>query len=144
MKSLFVLFAGHFLKHSALLLTNNNLFVTQESGELTLPEESSRIELVESVLLTLHRVFTYDANNFVNQERFDALAQPIVDQLENTMGTKEDYNKRANDLIVPCIASFASAIPDDSLHKLLVYQTLLKTRHAKAYVRSAALNALVR
>ncbi|XP_035743591.1 HEAT repeat-containing protein 1-like [Vespa mandarinia] len=143
LKSLFVLFAGHFLKHSAILLTNNNLFVSQESGELTLPEESSRIELVESVLLTLHRVFTYDANNFVNQERFDALAQPIVDQLENTMGTKEDYDKRANDLIVPCIASFASAIPDDSLHKLLVYQTLLKTRHAKAYVRSAALNALV-
>ncbi|KAK2580959.1 hypothetical protein KPH14_006024 [Odynerus spinipes] len=143
LKSLFVLFAGHFLKHAALLLSNNNPFVSEEPGELTLPDESSQIELVESILLTLHRVFSYDANNFINQERFDALAQPIVDQLENTMGTKEEYSKRADELIVPCIASFASAIPDDSLHKLLVYQTLLKTRHAKAHVRSAALNALV-
>ncbi|XP_014600761.1 PREDICTED: HEAT repeat-containing protein 1 isoform X1 [Polistes canadensis] len=143
LKSLFVLFAGHFLQHAAYLLTNNNQYVSQESNEYTLSEESNRIELVESILLTLHRVFSFDANNFVNQERFDALAQPIVDQLENTMGTKEEYIKRANDLIVPCIASFANAIPDDSLHKLLVYQTLLKTRHAKAYVRSAALNALI-
>ncbi|XP_015171671.1 PREDICTED: HEAT repeat-containing protein 1 isoform X2 [Polistes dominula] len=143
LKSLFVLFAGNFLQHAAHLLTNNNQFVSQESNEYTLTEESNRIELVESILLTLHRVFTFDANNFVNQERFDTLAQPIVDQLENTMGTKEEYIKRANDLIVPCIASFASAIPDDSLHKLLVYQVLLKTRHAKAYVRSAALNALI-
>ncbi|KAI4480692.1 hypothetical protein M0802_014164, partial [Mischocyttarus mexicanus] len=143
LKSLFVLFAGHFLQHAAHLLTNNNQFVCQKSNEYTLTEESSRIELVESILLTLHRVFSFDANNFVNQERFDVLAQPIVDQLENTMGTKEEYIKRANDLIIPCIASFASAIPDDSLHKLLVYQTLLKTRHAKAYVRSAALNTLI-
>lgn len=143
MKSLFVLFAGKFLVHAASLLSNNNTFVNETPQALTLPEESSRIELVEAILLTVHRVFSYDAHNFVNQERFETLAQPIVDQLENTMGTVEEYENRANTLIVPCIASFASAIPDDSLHKQLVYQTLLKTRHAKPYVRSAALNALV-
>lgn len=120
------------------------MFVIDSPEELTLPDESSRIELVEAILLTLHRVFDYDAHNFVSQDRFEILMQPIVDQVENTMGTREDYESRANQLIVPCIASFASAIPDDSLHKQLVYQTLLKTRHAKPYVRSTALNALVR
>lgn len=60
------------------------------------------------------------------------------------MGGKEAYEKRSKELIVPCIASFAGAIQDDSLHKQLVYQTLLKTRHVKSYVRSSALNALVR
>ncbi|KOC65167.1 HEAT repeat-containing protein 1 [Habropoda laboriosa] len=143
LKSLFVLFAGHILKHAAVLLSSNNPLITEEPQEMTLPEESSKIELVEAVLLTLYRVFSYDAHNFVDQERFDTLVQPIVDQLENTMGTKEEFEKRANELVVPCIAAFASAIPDDSLHKHLVYQTLLKTRHTKPYVRSAALHAVV-
>lgn len=126
------------------MLNNNNTFINDTAQELMLPDESSRIELVEAILLTLHRVFSYDAHNFVSQERFEILMQPIVDQIENTIGTKEEYESRADRLIVPCIASFASAIPDDSLHKQLVYQTLLKTRHAKPYVRSTAMNALVR
>ncbi|XP_053983600.1 HEAT repeat-containing protein 1 [Hylaeus volcanicus] len=143
LKSLFVLFAGHFLKHAAVLLSSNNPSITIEPQEMTLTDDLSKTELVEAILLTLYRVFSYDAHNVVNQERFETLAQPIVDQLENTMGTKEEYEKRTNELVVPCIAAFAGAIPDDSLHKQLVYQTLLKTRHAKPYVRSAALNALV-
>ncbi|XP_060815512.1 HEAT repeat-containing protein 1 [Bombus pascuorum] len=143
LKSLFVLFAGHFIKHAAILLSSNNPAIIEEPQEMTLPEESSKIELVEAILLTLYRVFSYDAHNFVSQERFEILAQPIVDQLENTLGSTEGYEKRASELVVPCIAAFASAIPDDSLHKQLVYQTLLKTRHTKPYVRTAALNALV-
>ncbi|XP_031838490.1 HEAT repeat containing 1 homolog l(2)k09022 [Nomia melanderi] len=143
LKSLFVLFAGHFLKHAATSLSSNNPAITEEPQEMTLPEEKSKIELVEAILLTLYRVFSYDAHNFVNQERVEMLAQPIVDQLENTMGGREEYEKRARELIVPCIAAFANAIADDSLHKQLVYQTLLKTRHAKPYVRSATLNAIV-
>ncbi|XP_076648122.1 HEAT repeat containing 1 homolog l(2)k09022 [Halictus rubicundus] len=143
LKSLFVLFAGHFLKHAAVLLSSNNPAITEEPQEMTLPEETNKIELVEAILLTLYRVFSYDAHNFVNQERVETLAQPIVDQLENTMGGREEYEKRASELVVPCIAAFANAIADDSLHKQLVYQTLLKTRHAKPHVRSAALNALV-
>ncbi|XP_012058493.1 PREDICTED: HEAT repeat-containing protein 1 [Atta cephalotes] len=143
LKSLFVLFTGLFLKHAASLLSSNNMFVTDTPQELTLPDESSKIELVEAILLTLYRVFSYDVHNVVVENRYEILMQPIVDQVENTMGTREEYEIRASQLIVPCIASFASAISDDSLHKQLVYQTLLKTRHAKPYVRSTALNALV-
>lgn len=130
--------------HAVSLLKNNNTFVNDVPHELTLPEESDRIELVEAILLTLYRVFNYDARNFINQDRFEILAQPLVDQLENTMGTREEYESRASRLIVPCIASFVGAIPDDMLHKQLISQTLLKTKHAKPYVRSTALNALVR
>lgn len=126
-----------------MLLSSNNPAVMEEPQEMTLLEESSKIELIEAILLTLYRVFSFDAHNFVNQERFEILSQPIVDQLENTIGSTKDYEKRASELVVPCIAAFASAIPDDSLHKQLVYQTLLKTRHPKPYVRSAALSAVV-
>lgn len=145
LKSLFVLFAGHIVKHAASLLTGNNILLSSEEPlETTLESEASKIELVEEILLTLLRVFTYDAHDFVNQERFETLMQPIVDQIENTLGTKEDYEQRARNYIAPCIAALAGATPDDSLHKQLVYQVLLKTRHTKSYVRNAALNSLVR
>ncbi|XP_051158147.1 HEAT repeat-containing protein 1 [Leptopilina boulardi] len=143
LKSLFVLFAGHFLKHAALLLSANNLSINDEIQETTIDDESSRIELIEVILLTLLRVFSYNAHDFLTQERFSILLQPIVDQIENTMGTKEEYEKRSNELIVPCVASFAAATSDDSLHKQLVYQILLKSRHTKAYVRNSALNSIV-
>ncbi|XP_058792928.1 HEAT repeat-containing protein 1 homolog [Phymastichus coffea] len=144
LKSLFVLFAGHFLKHAASLLIGNNI-KSCEGGSLetTLQNEAGRIELIEEILLTLYRVFTYDARDFVNQERFDTLMQPIVDQIENTIGTDQQYEKRANELIVPCIAAFVGSIPDDSLHKQLVYQILLKTKNEEPRVRNTALNAIV-
>lgn len=144
LKSLFVLFAGHFLKHAASLLVGNNI-KTCENGalETTLQDEASRIELIDEILLTLFRVFTYDARDFVNQERFETLMQPIVDQIENTIGTDDQYEKRAKDLIVPCIAAFVGSIPDDSLHKQLVYQILLKTKNEEPRVRNTALSAIV-
>ena len=122
---------------------NNITYYTNEKSEMTLPNEASQIEVIEEILLTFLRVFSYDSHDFVNKERFDTLMQPIIDQIENTIGSWDKYEKRAKDLIVPCIASFAGAISDDSLHKQLVYQVLLKTRHAKPYVRSCALSALV-
>lgn len=117
--------------------------INDEIQETTIEDESRRIELIEVILLTLLRVFSYNAHDFLTQERFSILLQPIVDQIENTMGTKEEYEKRSNDLIVPCVASFAAATSDDSLHKQLVYQILLKSRHTKAYVRNSALNSIV-
>lgn len=131
------------MKHAASLLSGNNVVLQNEVLETTLPEESSRIELVEAILLTMLRVFSYDAHDFVNQERFETLMQPIVDQIENTMGSAQQYERRAKELIVPCVAAFAGAIPDDCLHKQLVYQVLLKTRHSKPHVRTSALSALV-
>ncbi|XP_012257559.2 HEAT repeat-containing protein 1 [Athalia rosae] len=143
LKSLFVLFAGHFLKHAGSLLTSNNQSLIDEPQQLTLDHEVHQIELIEAILLTLYRVFMYDPRNFVDEVRFTTLAQPIIDQLENIVGGREAYEKRSKELIVPCIANFAGAIQDDSLHKQLVYQTLLKTRHVKSFVRGSALNAVV-
>lgn len=44
LKSLFVLFAGHFLKHAAVLLSSNNPTIVEEPREMTLPDESSKID----------------------------------------------------------------------------------------------------
>ncbi|XP_014226389.1 HEAT repeat-containing protein 1 [Trichogramma pretiosum] len=144
LKSLFVLFAGAIVKHVSNLLTANNVLTSsEEKSEATLDDEASQMELIQEILLTLRRVFTYDGHDFVNQERFDILMQPIVDQIENTLGSREQYEARMKEYLVPCIAAFANATPDDSLHKQLTYQILLKTRNTNPLVRNTALNAMV-
>lgn len=61
--------------------------------------------------------------------------QPVVDQLENTLGGIQGLKARAAEYIIPCVSQFAVAIADDSLWKLLNYQILLKTRHNDAEIR---------
>nr|CAD7598236.1 unnamed protein product [Timema genevievae] len=152
LKGLFVLFAGHFLKNAAGLLDANNLAKTDTlyfgSGKLAKTKANL---LLQQILKTLHRVFMYDRQKFINKERFDVLMQPIVDQLanalvmlsltvedreiqvrislENTLGGVEGLQSRASSFVQPCIAEFAVAIADDALWKDLNYQILLKTSH---------------
>jgi len=40
--------------------------------------------------------------------------------MKNIIGTRENYEIRANQIIVSCIASFASVISNDPLHKQLI------------------------
>nr|CAD7441758.1 unnamed protein product [Timema bartmani] len=82
LKGLFVLFAGHFLKNAAGLLDANNLAKTDTlyfgSGKLAKTKANL---LLQQILKTLHGVFMYDRQKFINKERFDVLMQPIVDQV---------------------------------------------------------------
>jgi hypothetical protein len=46
-------------------------------------EEASAQLLLQYLLQTLYRVFQHDSGQgFVNKERFDALMQPLVDQVK--------------------------------------------------------------
>lgn len=132
LKGLFVLFAGHFIKNAAELLDACNL---SKSEELYFESDVKNIALVNGILKTLHVVFLYDSQNFLNKERFESLMQPIVDQLENTLGGVVSLKARAREVLIPCVSQFAVATADDSLWKLLNYQVLLKTRHNDAEIR---------
>lgn len=132
MKGLFVLFAGHFIKNAAELLDACN---NSKNEELFFDSEDKCTSLVNYIIKTLHVVFLYDSQNFMNKDRFETLMQPVVDQLENTIGGIDNLKSRAAESIIPCIAQFAVATADDSLWKLLNYQVLLKTRHNEAEIR---------
>lgn len=82
LKGLFVLFAGHFLKHAAEVLDLNN------SGKQTTPyfgdgadAERKTCSLISCILGTFHKIFLFDSENFINKDRFDLVLQPIVDQV---------------------------------------------------------------
>lgn len=140
LKGLFVLFAGHFIKNAADLLDACN---TSKTEHLYFDSDQKCSILIEHILKTLHVVFLYDNQNFINKERFEALMQPLVDQLENTLMGLGELKRRAVDVLIPCISQFAVTIADDSLWKLLNYQILLKTRHNDAEIRLMSLECLV-
>lgn len=75
-------FVNYFILNAAVLLDENNLSKNKETsfgcGE---DAESKASELVEAILKTLYTVFLYDANHFINRERFDTIMQPVVDQV---------------------------------------------------------------
>ncbi|XP_046961956.1 HEAT repeat-containing protein 1 [Vanessa cardui] len=140
LKGLFVLFAGHFVKNAAELLDACN---NSKTEDLFFDTDEKCISLIKYVIKTLHIVFLYDSQTFLNKDRFETLMQPIVDQLENTVGGIASLKSRATGFIIPCISQFAVATADDSLWKLLNYQVLLKTRHNDAEIRLAGLECLV-
>ncbi|RZC33246.1 HEAT repeat-containing protein 1 -like [Asbolus verrucosus] len=139
LKSLFVLFAGHFLNNAAQILDVCNVI---KSEDLYFAEEEKNILLLEKVLKTLHAVFNYDNHKFMNKDRFQVLMQPLVDQLENNLGGIECLERRNADLVTPCIVQFAVATADDALWKQLNYQILLKMKHTSPNIRLISLHCL--
>jgi len=85
LKGLFVLFAGRLVQNASALLDRTNVCKLQDSGtEGEAYEEASAQLLLQYVLQTLYRVFQHDSGQgFVNKERFDALMQPLVDQVQH-------------------------------------------------------------
>uniref|UniRef100_UPI0037E97E07 HEAT repeat-containing protein 1 n=1 Tax=Semicossyphus pulcher TaxID=241346 RepID=UPI0037E97E07 len=143
LKGLFVLFAGNLVKPFADLLRLTN---TSKTDELLF--DSSRAEeksslLLQLVLDCLHKIFLYDTHRFLSKERADALLGPLVDQLENTVGGAQVYERRVTQHLVPCVGQFSVALSDDALWKTLNYQILLKTRHTDAKVRFSSLLVLM-
>lgn len=132
LKGLFVLFASHFIKNAADLLDSCN---NSKNEEHYFDSEDKCLTLIQYIIKTLNIVFLYDSQSFLNKDRFETLMQPVVDQLENTMGGIPSLKRRAEEFIIPCVAQFAVATADDSLWKLLNYQILLKTRHNDAEIR---------
>ncbi|XP_075991949.1 HEAT repeat containing 1 homolog l(2)k09022 [Anticarsia gemmatalis] len=140
LKGLFVLFAGHFIKNASDLLDACN---NSKTEDLYFDSEEKCLMLIKFIIKTLHIVFLYDSQSFLNKDRFETLMQPVVDQLENTLGGIVSLKARATEYIIPCVSQFAVATADDSLWKLLNYQILLKTRHNDAEIRLTALDCLV-
>merc|ERR1712008_151714 len=66
----------------------------------------SAVELVNVVLDTLTKVFLYDSVGFTNQERFNLMVKPLVDQLENCIGGDEAYEDRLSNHFIPCVIKF--------------------------------------
>ncbi|XP_064605769.1 LOW QUALITY PROTEIN: HEAT repeat-containing protein 1-like [Liolophura sinensis] len=143
LRSLFTLFAGHIIKHTARMLDENN---NSKDGDLFFGSGREAEQKADQLLIYLYsylyKCFLYDSEGFVSKERFQTLMQPLCDQIENTVGGEDLFEKRVGTHLVPCLAQFAVAAQDDALWRSLNYQILLKTRSPSAEVRFAALLVL--
>lgn len=85
--------------------------------------------LLKYVLDTLKTIFLHDSVKFTNQERFQMMLHPLINQLENTKIGKETYKDLVTHHLIPCVLKFTSAVGDDSLWKELNRAILLKLRN---------------
>ena len=143
LKGLFVIFSCHFIRNAAEVIIDTD--ATQRNG--TLPFESPNADantllLLEFVLRCLYRVCLHENENFIDKERFETLMEPLVDQLENQLGSPEIVRRRVSKLLVPLLAQLAVAASDDYLWKTLHYRLLQKTRSESHHVRLGSLSAM--
>ncbi|XP_077481923.1 HEAT repeat-containing protein 1 [Stigmatopora argus] len=139
LKGLFVLFAGNLVKPFADLLREINVSKTDEPFfESKCSVEKSDL-LLNFILDCMYKICLFDTQRFLNKDRADALMVPLIDQLENTLGGYEAYQRRVTKHLIPCLAQFAVALADDTQWKSLNYNVLLKCRHADAKVRFSSL-----
>ncbi|XP_013878794.1 HEAT repeat-containing protein 1 [Austrofundulus limnaeus] len=143
LKGLFVLFAGNLVKPIADILKQTNSSRTDELIFDSDRSEEKNCLLLQLVLDCLQKIFLYDTQKFLNQDRAEALLVPLVDQLENCLGGQQVYQNRVTQHLVPCVGQFSVALADDSQWKTLNYQILLKTRHSDAKVRFSSLIMLM-
>lgn len=129
LKSLFVLFASDFIDDVPDLLNKSLASEIPNSDEALLAK--TRL-LIESVVETLHQVFLHDSRGFINGARFEAILQPLVDQIENEIVL--DSTKSMN-LVSSCLAQLGQAVNDDIQWKQLNYQILMKTRNNESRIR---------
>ena len=96
-----------------------------------------------SMLATIHRVMVHDTEHFFDRERFDAIMQPLVDQLESPLaGDGEQRYPNLCAHVVPVLGQLAVTVSNDSMWKSLNHQTLLLTRSGQSDVRRGALRCL--
>ncbi|XP_068676688.1 HEAT repeat-containing protein 1-like isoform X1 [Montipora foliosa] len=145
LKGLFVLFAGYIVKNCASVLDATNL---SKTGGSIFPDVSENrgvrqtSMLLNYMLNCLYKCLVYDTHGFLDNDRFQCLMQPLVDQIENLLGGEVEFKERLSRYLAPCLAQFAVAAGNDAQWKPLNYQVLLKTRDKSSLVRFAALKVL--
>ena len=97
------------------------------------------VELWKNVVLSLTKFLTYDNDNAFNQERYDKVLQPLVDQMDVAVGVSKDdhaeYLTRMRTYLVPCFGAMAINLGNDASWKQMNYQVLMKSRCEAPEVR---------
>lgn len=133
LKTLFLLFARDIINDAANLLNEYNAAKQNIEEDV----EALTSDIVKSILNTLYTLFLHDSNGFINNQRFEALMQPLVDQLENRLVLESEELQQ---VLQTCLAQLAAAVSNDIMWKQLNYQVLMKTRTNVPEVRILSFN----
>ncbi|CAF1425503.1 unnamed protein product, partial [Didymodactylos carnosus] len=146
LKSLFSLFAGHIIQHAATTLDLLNLSKNEKQDQKYFSDnkfaDDNAIELINGILGTISNICLFDSVGFINNERFQLLMSPVVDQLEQHVPTTVDYQQWIERHVSPCIVNLTAASKEEPLWRRLHYQLLLKTKSDSSQIRLATLHIL--
>lgn len=140
LKNLFVVVAKTFLKNAASELDSHN--VSKDNTIEFANQPHLQNQHLNNILDTLKTCFINDDGHLLDKDSFEALLQPLVDQLDNVGRDEEAYQKRISQHLGSCVGHFMAAVSDNALWKKLNYQILLKTRDDSPVVRFAAIQVI--
>jgi len=106
------------------------------------PDVAAHAALLPCILDALQACALYDTVNLLDNERFPKLVEPVAAQLENYLGGEEEYKRRVECHVIPCLVQFAITVHDDQLWKPLHHAVLRRTRSDNPSVRLAALTVV--
>lgn len=130
-----------FTNNAAELLNNCHLGKQRDDADgLFFPGDMDKCgTLIEGILRSYLNIFTYDANKFMDQSRFDTLCKVLVDQLENEIVLRDP---ELTEIASKAVSQMGLSI-DDSLWRQLNYALLMKTKHQDHRVRLLSLRTVV-
>jgi len=137
LQGLFLLFVHELLEKSADVLS----FLSKGTApkDMTLSRE-----LLICVMDCFTSIFTYDTHGFMNRERFQMVAKPIVKQIETSLFEEDisSYKTFYGEHYQQCVVKLASAVNDPVCWKTLNIELLNRTKSDDVQVRLAVLNVI--
>ena len=106
-----------------------------------------QVQLAQQALEAVRVCCTHDSNDFVDEERYNAMMPAVVGLLPITLydngdGGDDQYSVFVKGSLAPCLVALALSVGKDTLWKPLTHHVLMATRHTRSAVRLAALHTL--
>jgi U3 small nucleolar RNA-associated protein 10 len=111
LRQFFVPYFSHLLRTAVEVLSDD--------GEHSIHYGTDFGMLQHLVMTSMGACFKYDEEEFMTAERFEALVQPLVDQLNNEHEEEASYLARAQNDVVPTLTEFMANTRDNKLWKKL-------------------------
>nr|CAB3252288.1 HEAT repeat-containing protein 1 [Phallusia mammillata] len=144
LKSLFTSLAVDLLPHFAKMFEVSPVNYQENEDETRLAAEY-RIRMSNG-LQTLTTLLQADPS-FVNQERFDLICQPLVNEVQKVIEdgdqAKNNFDEYVSKFVVPLIGELAACSNNNIAWQPLHNQVLMKMRHNVKKVRMFALDAIL-
>eukprot|EP00002_Diphylleia_rotans_P036485 TRINITY_DN8041_c0_g2_i1.p1 TRINITY_DN8041_c0_g2~~TRINITY_DN8041_c0_g2_i1.p1 ORF type:complete len:2018 (+),score=403.81 TRINITY_DN8041_c0_g2_i1:78-6131(+) len=116
LKSIFVPYYGYLFDHILVTLTNPNANANKNKRQKLDGDVDNKpmVEAIQLIFAGLEKCFLHDSAQFIDQDKFEKLYRPLVDQLDRTeLFAAGEYLPFVQTYVKPCLAQLAVTISND-------------------------------
>lgn len=108
---------------------------------ITLSSSDTGISLLTNILAVARKTFLYDVDNYINEDHYRSLCDPLVNQL-SALSNSGNFIELVDEHLIPCLGQLAVSCSHQSVLKQLNHSTLMQTRSPRDLTRLMALKTL--